>query len=396
MSRVLPWLTVFSCVLLLVGCGKTWRVSTFEQLHAAIEGCSPGDRIVMAPGEYHVTRRLYLTKADVVVRGRTGKPEQVVLHGNGMNDSSGVQNCFWTAADGIELRDFTIRDFWQYGVVLSGREPARVLPDRLVLSNLRIQDCGTRHIKGVYSRDYSEGVLIEKVRCSQTQKRQRRPGHPVDADNYIGGIDCMKTKDWIIRDCRFENIRGATGGGRGAIFMWIGSVDPLIERNVIVNCGAAICLGNGHNPEGIYHVSGGIVRNNFIYHASNWRAVELGYTRDVKFVHNTLYSDSAEARAIDIYDRPNIPTGGLELRNNIIRGQIRNRARGKVILADNLIGGRIQPDWFEDAPSGRLFLTKAAGEAVNRVPPLPEVPGDITGHRRPAGPLADIGAHEKH
>ena len=399
MFRFLYWLTAFSYLLLCAGCatgsGKTWRVSTTEQLYAAIEGCSPGDHIVIAPGEYQITRSLYLTKANVVVRGRTGRPEQVVLRGKGMNKRNGAQSCFWTAADGIQLRDFTIRDFWQYGVVLSGREPARVLPDRLVLSNLRIQDCGTRHIKGVYSKDYSEGVLIEKVHCSQTQKLKRRPGHPVDPDNYIGGIDCMKTKDWIIRDCRFEDIRGATGGGRGAIFMWIGSVNPLIERNVIVNCGAAICLGNGHNPEGVYHVSGGIVRNNFVYHASSWRAVELGYTRDVKFVHNTLYADSAEARAIDIYDRRNIPTGGLELRNNLVRGQIRNRARGQVILVDNLIGQRVRPDWFVDPPSGKLFLTKAAGEAVNRVQPLPEVPQDITGHRRPVGPLADFGAHER-
>ncbi len=324
MLRFLPLLTACSCLFLLAGCAASdagiWRVSSFEQLHAAIETCSPGDQIVMAPGQYHVTKTLYLTKADVIVRGRTGDPEQVVLHGNGMNNDTGVQRCFWTAADGIQLRDFTIRDFWEYGVVLSGREPARVLPDRLVLSNLRIRNCGTRHIKGVYSKDYSEDVLIEKVHCSQTEKRQRRPGHSVDADNYIGGIDCMKTKNWIIRDCRFENIRGATGGGRGAIFMWIDSVNPLIERNVIVNCGAAICLGNGHNPDGVYHVTGGIVRNNFIYHDSRWRAVELGYTRDVKFVHNTLYAKSVAARAVDIYDRASIPTTGLELRNNIFRG----------------------------------------------------------------------------
>ncbi|GAF78263.1 unnamed protein product, partial [marine sediment metagenome] len=210
-------------------------------------------------------------------------------------------------------------------------------------------------------------------------------------------IDCMKTKDWIIRDCRFENIRGATGGGRGAIFMWIGSVNPLIERNVIVNCGAAICLGNGHNPHRHYHVTGGIVRNNFVYHTSTWRAVELGYTRDMKFVHNTIYTDPPEAhtRAICIYDQASIPTGGLELRNNLLRGHIENRAKGQVILADNLVGEAVQPEWFVDPPSGKLFLTKSAGEAVDKVMPLPEAPRDITGRRRPVGPLADLGAHEK-
>lgn len=391
--------TVLLCGAALAGCqaesGTAWRVSTFEELHAAIGNCSPGDRIVLAPGQYHVTRRLYLTKADVVVRGPAGKPEQAVLHGNGMNDPSGQQTCFWTAADGIELRDFTIRDFWQYGVVLSGREPARVLPDRLVLSNLRFQDIGTRHIKGVNSRDFSEGVLIERVHCRQTQKRRRRPGHPVDPDNYIGGIDCMRTKDWIIRDCRFEGIRGATGGGRGAIFMWIGSVNPLIERNVIIDCGAAICLGNGHNPRGVFHVSGGIVRNNVAYHTGRWRAVELGFLRDVKFVHNTLYSVSPRSRTIDIYDRPDVVTEGLELRGNLVRGRIKNRARGQVVLADNVEGEAVGPEWFEDPAAGKFSLTGAAGEAVDRLEPLAEAPRDITGRRRPIGRLADAGAHER-
>ena len=400
MFRFAVWLTAALWLVLSGGCidaadSNAIRVSTFDELRTAIETCVPGDRIVLAPGQYHVTKRLYLTKANVIIRGRTGRPEDVVLHGNGMNDDSGEQNGLWLAADGIQLRDLTIRDFWQYGVVLSGREPARTLPDHLVLSNLRIQDCGTRHIKGVNSRDYSEGALIEKVYCSQTQKRQRRPGHPVDPDNYIGGIDCMKTKDWIIRDCRFEGIRGATGGGRGAIFMWVGSVNPLIERNVIVDCGAGICLGNGSNPEGVYHVSGGIVRNNLIYHAGGWRAVELGFTQNVKFLHNTVYSTAPDSRVIDIYDSTRVPTKALEVRNNLVRGRISNRAKGEAPVGDNLAGEGIRADWFEDPAAGKLFLTKRAGEDVHRAQPLPEVPEDIAGHRRPAGRPVDFGACER-
>ena len=60
-----------------------------------------------------------------------------------------------------------------------------------------------------------------------------------------------------------------------------------------------------------------------------------------------------------------------------------------------LTGDRIAPEWFVDPPSGKLFLTEAAGEAVDRVRPLPEAPEDITGRRRAAGPLADLGAHER-
>jgi len=398
--RVLPVVMACTCVAWLAGCGGeqegVWRVETVEQLHLAVAGCDPGDEIVIAPGRYRLRRTLRVDRPHVVIRGRTGRPEQVVLHGAGMNDPDRPHVAFRLAADGIELRDLSISDFWQYGVVCSGREPAGVLPDRLVLSNLRIRNCGTRHIKGVYSRDESVGVLIEKVHCTQTENYRRRPGHPVDADNYIGGIDCMKTRGWIIRDCRFENIRGATGGGRGAIFMWIGSVDPLIERNVIVNCGAAICLGNGHNPGGAYHVSGGIVRNNFIYHPGRWRAVELGFIRNVQFVHNTVYAAHPESRTIDIYDRRTIPTEGLVLRHNLIRGRISDRTRArKVDTTGNLADVGIPAEWFEDPASGKLFLTAAAKDAIDRVPPLAEAPTDILGRRRPAGKRADYGAHER-
>ncbi len=372
---------------------KPVRVSTFDQLRQALAECSPGDEIVLAPGKYHVTRSLYVARADVVVRGQTGKPEDVVLHGDGMNTNTGMRTCVSMAADGVQLRDLTIRDFWQYGVMLSGRRLRRSLPDRLVLSNLRIENCGTRHIKGVDSRDYSEGVLIEKVHFRQTVRYRRRPGHPVDSTNYIGGIDCMKAKDWIIRDCRFEGIHGATGGGRGAIFMWIGSVNPTIERNVIVACGAGICLGNGHNPRGVYHVTGGIVRNNVIYHTGPWRPVELGFTRDVKFVHNTVYAAGEDPRTIDIYDTEKVPTRGLVLQNNLVRGRVSNRAKGEVTVGENLISGAVKPEWFEDPSAGKLALTKAAPAQVRRAKRLKDVPEDIAGRKRPADEPTAFGAH---
>ena len=372
---------------------KPVRVSTFDELRQALARCSPGDEIVLAAGKYHVTRSLYIGQPNVVVRGQTGKPEDVVLHGDGMNTDSRMRTCVSMAADGVELRDLTIRDFWQYGVMLSGRRTRRSLPDRLVLRNLRIQNCGTRYIKGVDSRGYSEAVLIEKVDFRQTVKYKRRPGHPVDSSNYIGGIDCMKAKDWIIRDCRFEGIKGATGGGRGAIFMWIGSVNPTIERNVIVDCGAGICLGNGHNPGDTYHVTGGIVRNNVIYHRGPWRPVELGFTKDVKFVHNTVYAAGQDSRTIDIYDTEKVPTKGLLLQNNLIRGRVSNRAKGKVTIGENLISRDVKAAWFEDPSTGKLALTKAAPAEVGKAKRVEDAPEDIAGRKRPADKPTAFGAY---
>ena len=180
---------------------KPLRVSTFEELREALASCSAGDEIVLAPGKYHVTRSLRVGKPDVVVRGQTGKPGDVVLHGDGMNTNTGPRACLSLAADGVELRDLTIRDFWQYGVMLSGRRSRRALPDRLVLHNLRIENCGTRHIKGVDSRDYSEGVRIEKVHCRQTVKYRPRPGHPVDSRGCSRGSSCPVDESPLTETC---------------------------------------------------------------------------------------------------------------------------------------------------------------------------------------------------
>lgn len=379
---------------------KAWDVSTVEQLRQALKQCGPGDQVVLAPGRYFLEQPIFVTQPRVVVRGRTGRPEDVVLHGGGMNNPEGGQNGVHLAAHGVQLRDLTVRDFYQYGVLTSGREPCRFLPDGLVLSNLRIEDCGTRHIKGVNNRDTSDAALIERVQFRQTQPRQSRPGHPVDPDNYIGGIDAMRTRDWIIRDCRFEGIRGATGGGRGAIFLWIGSANPLIERNVFVDCAAAICLGNGHNPDRVYHVTGGVVRNNVVRHRSGWRAIELGFVRDLQFVHNTIYSnsgegDDGEGRTVDCYDGRDLPAVNVQIRNNLIRGRVANRARGQVLVADNVTGPVVTADWFEGPDAALLRLTPKAERAIDRCPPLEAAPLDFDGRRRPAEGKVDAGAFER-
>ena len=48
--------------------------------------------------------------------------------------------------------------------------------------------------------------------------------------NYIGGMDIMCAKGWVISDNVFTGICGGTGEARGAIFLWHNSSDCLIER----------------------------------------------------------------------------------------------------------------------------------------------------------------------
>lgn len=380
-----------ACLLILVAVaqGATWNVSTFSGLTSAISSASNGDAILLAPGQYHVTSNLYITKT-LTFQGTSGDRDDVVLYGNGMNVNSGPAEGIWTAANGIQIKDLTVKGFYNHGIHVC--DAANGLADDVVISNVTIQNCGERYIKGS-GTGISRNVLVDNVHFLQTETYLPRPSHPVDTNNYIGGIDAMHTDNWTIRDCRFDGIYGATGGGRGAIFLWNGCTNATIEGNVIVNCAEGINLGNGHNTSGGYHAEDAVVRNNTIvqYGADN-RPVQLGYTRNIDFYNNTIYTPNNSNRAIHIYDSAAVPSSNVLLTNNLIRGNILN-STGGAVFANNITGATADASWFANVATGDLHLTAAATGAINQGIALPQVPTDMDGSARASSP--DIGADER-
>ena len=130
--------------------------------------------------------------------------------------------------------------------------------------------------------------------------------------------------------------------------------------------------------------------------------------RDVKVVHNTIYShDASYVRSIHLLD--DVGEGLIRdvvFAHNIIRGRIKdNTLFGGFRLVGNLHGWKESPDgpwrgtpieesWFVDVGAGDLHLTGGAAAAIDAAEPLAEVPGDIDGSRRPVGKGSDVGADE--
>jgi hypothetical protein len=393
-----------------VGMAKTWYADTFSEIRSAGLSANYGDEIVIAPGEYHVTSSLYITRPGLTFRGATGNRDDVVLYGNGMNVNSGVKEGFWAAADDIQLRDLTIRDFWHHGIHVCGTSSSTSdgYADNVVISNVKTINCGERHVKGSSSSGISSNILIENLWMEQTEPYLPRPGHPVDSNNYIGGIDAMHLSGWTIRDSTAVNIRGATGGGRAAVFLWNGVTDVTIERNTIVSCGHGISIGNPSGPnnshEDPWHAVGGVIRNNFIVRRGDtydW-AMELDNVKNFQVYNNTLYSaDAGYFRTLQIYDETDEGmTTNLDIRNNIIRGGVHDVSTGDWSSADlvamgNIVdftGAVVTPAWFVDPLAGDLHLTAAALAAIDAAVPLAEVFEDIDTGNRPASP--DMGADE--
>jgi len=389
--------------------GDTHWVNSFATLRNAMRTAEPYDEIVIAPGNYHVTSSLYVTTPDLTFRGQTGNRDDVVLYGNGMNVNSGVLEGFWAAADGIRLESVTIRDFWHHGIHICGDGYA----DNVVISNVKTVNCGERHVKGSASSGISNNVLIENLRMEQTEAYLPRPGHSVDPNNYIGGIDAMHTNNWTIRDCVAKDIMGAAGGARAAFFLWNGVSNLLMERNTIVACGHGISIGNPSGPNNSHvdpwHAVGGIIRNNFILRADesddNW-AFELDNTKDFKVYNNTIYSaDTTYRRTVQIYDDPSEGlTTNLDLKNNLIRGRVKDLSSGDwssaaVAAMGNIVdtdGTVVLPEWFADWAGGDFHLTAAstagAVTCVNAAAVLADAIEDFD--RAVRGNSPDIGADE--
>jgi hypothetical protein len=294
----------------------------------------------------------------------------------------------------VKIADLTLQNVRWNGIKINSETNVQ----RLVIENCVLRNIWQRAVKGVLipvadrERIRPTGCRIE--RCLFTNDRPKRfEDDPADTaenfrGNYVGGIDVMFPRGWVIRENRFVGIRGRTGEARGAVFLWHDARECVVERNVIVDCDSGICLGNSHKPADVaLHATGCIVRNNSVTRAPE-NGILADYTRDCKILHNTIHDPASRlGRLIRIVH----DADGLLVAGNLLSGPpVRNESSSRITLRDNREGEFTT--LFADPAAGNLRLTRPTPEIVDAAPPRPEVPDDIDG--RPWGPNPDIGAHE--
>jgi hypothetical protein len=368
----------------------TWNVSTAAALQSAVASYAAGDTIVVAAGTYYPSNRLYFNRGGATIRGATGNRADVVISGPGMTVYQEPLEMMDVISDDVTIKDLTIQNVYHHAIHMRGENDT----DRTRIQNVRTLNCGERHLKGSYNSGtpqyVQDDILIENCLLEQTQANSNH------ADNdYIGGLDTMGVTNLVMRDCVVRGIKGPAGGGRAGIFIWHTNTNPTIERNRIFDCDRGISLGNpgwaGPGPAS----TGGILRNNMITRGVNI-GLELCFTDDMKVYHNTVYSaDASYFRTVHIFDSSSIDTiNGLDLRYNIIRGQIYRNYTGSVSETGNITGSTPATNWFVDPSntSGNLHLTSYATGAFNNAAPLTEVMSDFDKQTRSSTP--DTGADE--
>ncbi|MHC4112599.1 MAG: right-handed parallel beta-helix repeat-containing protein [Planctomycetota bacterium] len=359
-----------------------------QGLLKAVDEVRTGGTILLADGHYMMPHYIEITTDNVSLRGASGHRERVVIDGakSRHGELVGVRAC-----SGVTIADLTIQNIQYNGFKINSETDVQ----KLTIYNCIIHNIWQRGVKGVkVGKENREAVRPKNCRVqyclfyNDRPKRLRDDPRDIAGGNYIGGIDVMYTKNWVISDNVFVGIRGRTREARGAIFMWFDSQDCIVERNIIIDCDAGICLGNPHRADGIkIHCRRCVVRNNFITRATEGGIVPV-YTRDCKILNNTVHeSDSRLGRLIRIV----FDNDGLLVANNLLSGpKIRNESDSKITFVSNL--EKELTAAFVNPSQGNLHLTNRATDAINRAEQLPDVTSDIDGEAREDKP--DIGADE--
>lgn len=369
--------------------GQVIHASNTDELFAAAEQVRPGGTILVADGLYRLPRLLLLHTDNVTLRGASGQREKVILDGGGnLGELVGISRC-----SDITIADLTVQNVRWNGIKINSDTNVQ----KATIYNCVIHNIWQRGIKGVKVPEQNrEATRPSGCRIKYCLFYNDRPKQfsddPADTPqnfggDYIGGIDAMYAKGWIISDNVFVGIQGRTRSARGAIFLWHHSEHCIIERNIIIDCDSGICLGNSSRAESTIHCTGFIVRNNFITRAPE-NGILADYTRDCKILNNTIYDPASRLGRLIRLVHDN---SGLVVANNLLCGpRIRNESPSQVTFTHN-----IEKDIsrFLVAPiEGNLRLKAEAVQAIDKALTLPEVTDDLD--RKTRGTAPDIGAHE--
>ena len=354
-------------------------VSSYAELDRAVRGARPGDEIVLADGRYSLERTLEIGAPGVTLRGQSGDPGRVTLHGRGMTgDTVGVAVA--AGASRVTIADLTIRSVGFHAVQVRGESGA----SNFTLHNTVLEDAGQQLLKGSFN-DNGQYASDGLVACSVFAYTRSAPS------DYTNGVDLLGTRRWVIRDNRFARIRGPLNAAGPTVLAWKGAEDTLVERNLIVDSFRGIALGlvdrYGAKPD---HLRG-VVRNNVVVNLNSWadEGIEANGASGARMYHNTVLVQGALPWSISV----RFPMSSVDVRNNLTSKPVLSRNGGVLAFNQGNVSGATV-EWFVSAPGLDLHLNPEAIRAINAGVALDDASGDFDRQPRSAGTAPDAGAYE--
>lgn len=372
-------ITVFMCTLVSAAPAKAVLVTTAAELAAAVDNAnSGGDKtITVAPGSYTISSILFIYGDNVTIQGKSTDRSKAVIRGQGMSGS--VMHVFLVYGDYCTIRNLTLRNVANHAIQL---QPGA---DFLTARNLHILDTGEQMLKGAYDSnnpsEHCDNGLVERCLFEYSAG--------IGPQWYIGGIDVHRGEDWIVRDNTFKYIRSPSQAvAEHGVHFWSNAANTLVERNIFVTCDRAIGFGLGASGH-----SGGIIRNNMIYHDTSEGFADVGIglesSPDTKVYNNTILHMHSYSNAIEYRFAA---TTNVLIANNLTNKAISSRDGGTGTLSNNVTSAAYA--WFNDPPNGSLHLNGAYSAVVDQGTAVAGLMDDLDQGPRPYGGGMDIGADE--
>jgi hypothetical protein len=219
--------------------------------------------------------------------------------------SGGSNYGFWIPGHNVTIQSITIQEVTNHCIQTDvDNHKLRVID--CVLRNAYEQLLKVPAGNGMSDSGIVEGCLFEFTKG-------------VAENYYTGGIDCHRSKDWVVRNNTFKNIRSPGGSiSEHAIHFWNNCENITVESNLIIDCDRGIGFGMGNEK---VH-TGGIVRNNMIFHrainGTDFGDVGIGleYCTDVLVYNNTIYFNNDYSNSIECRFSGSQRRSSFGIRNN--------------------------------------------------------------------------------
>lgn len=363
----------------------TVTVGTAAELQSAVTSANSagGNRIIsLRDGSYTLTDTLYVNVPNVTITSASGARDKVVIQGDAMSDGAVVKTLIRAAAKNFTVTNVTLQKSGWHLLQVVGENDA----DGAVIRNVIFRDAYQQMLKvSIDQNNYSitgDNGIIENSLFEYTAG--------IGPEYYIGGIDIHGGKNWVVRNNTFRNIISPSQTqAEFAIHLWNQSADAIVERNTIVDCDRGIGFGLDQRGN-----TGGIIRNNFIYHAANKGsfadvAIYLENSPNTQIYNNSIFTEHSYPRSIEYRY--------AATSNVLIVNNLSNRPVGARDGATATTGSNVEnavSSWFVNPTQGNLHLAATRSGVVDAGRSVSGLTNDFDGDARPQGAGIDIGADE--
>ncbi|MBV1883178.1 MAG: hypothetical protein KUG82_16180 [Pseudomonadales bacterium] len=377
--------------------GTVVRVSNESALQTAISDLQENTTVLLAPGDYHLSKTLWINVDKVTIRGESNLCDDVRLIGKGMDNINhdNVLYGVWSSAASTKIQNLAIMDTYSHAIIFNGTaETPHVY-------NVKLVNSGEQFIKS-NPVAYSDGVDGGIVEYSIMEYLDGPPATDHGGGvGYTNGVDVHAGDGWVIRNNYFKGFHNPDGVSvynlwNPAVLIWNGARNTLVDSNIFIDVDRAIAFGLRDRDLGDHYA--GVIKNNSIYYTpglySAFRknesdgAIIVWDSQNTRVYHNTVLTNGNLNKAIEF----RFSTAGSEVRNNLL---------------DSVIASRDQASFYADGnietATASLFVGQAIGDpslkssatlAIDKVEGISGSLIDIDGDVRGAGLTVDVGADE--